>query len=545
MSYTFSPDSYKRTCVENSYDAIVIGSGAGGLTAAVLLAKHAGKRVLVLERHYTAGGFTHVFKRPGFEWDVGLHYIGQVQDAKSAGRRMFDHLTDGSLQWVAMPDVYDRIFIGDRQFDFVAGIERFRARMKSYFPSEKSAIDTYVKTVSHCVRSVAPYFVEKLVPPFISATLGSAMRWPYLRYASRTTGEVLDGITQNPELKAVLAAQWGDYGLPPAQSSFGIHAVIAAHYFGGASYPIGGAGAILETMAPAIEAFGGRLLVDAEVKAILVESGRAIGVRMADGREFRAPVVVSDAGASTTFNRLLPADVPELASVRKSIAAIPPSSAHIALYLGLQGTSPELGLTGTQVWVCPSNDHDGNFKRFVSDPGAAFPSVFISSPSAKDPEFNKRFPGHSTIEVITFVPYSWFERWDQTRWHHREPDYESFKHHFESRLLEIVYDHFPLVRGRVMHSELSTPQTTRHFMNYSHGEIYGLAHTPERFSKLRLGPRTPIESLYLTGQDIATCGVTGAIAGGFMAASAILRRNMFSVINEKKARVISLKQVAS
>jgi all-trans-retinol 13,14-reductase len=130
MARGFSPASYKKTVLENQYDAIVIGSGAGGLAAAVLLAKHANKRVLVLERHYAAEVLTHVFRRTGFEWDVGLHYIGQFQNPESPGRRVFDHLTDSRLDRVAMPEVYDRIFIGDNTFDFIAGVEPFRDRMK-------------------------------------------------------------------------------------------------------------------------------------------------------------------------------------------------------------------------------------------------------------------------------------------------------------------------------------------------------------------------------------------------------------------------------
>src|SRR5580658_10952823 len=100
--------SYRQATVEDTFDAIVIGSGIGGLTAASLLARHAGRRVLILERHYTAGGFTHVFHRPGYEWDVGVHYIGQVNDPASPVRRAFDHVSGGELDWVPMPDVYDR-----------------------------------------------------------------------------------------------------------------------------------------------------------------------------------------------------------------------------------------------------------------------------------------------------------------------------------------------------------------------------------------------------------------------------------------------------
>src|ERR1700683_272716 len=110
--------SYKQHPPGDVYDAIVIGSGIGGLTAAALLAKHGGQKVLVLERHYTAGGFTHVFRRPGYEWDVGVHYDGQAKGVRDQVRAAFDHLTDGRLQWHPMPDVYDRIQIAGHSYDF-------------------------------------------------------------------------------------------------------------------------------------------------------------------------------------------------------------------------------------------------------------------------------------------------------------------------------------------------------------------------------------------------------------------------------------------
>lgn len=110
--------SYKQHALEERWDAIVIGSGIGGLAAAALLAKHAGKRVLVLERHYTAGGYTHAFRRPGYQWDVGVHYIGEMHNPASQLRALFDHLSDGQLQWQPMPDVYDRVIMGGNTFEF-------------------------------------------------------------------------------------------------------------------------------------------------------------------------------------------------------------------------------------------------------------------------------------------------------------------------------------------------------------------------------------------------------------------------------------------
>ena len=98
---------------EEIYDAIVIGSGMGGMTTAAMLSK-LGKKVLVLEQHYVPGGFTHTFRRKGYEWDVGVHYIGGVGSPETSTYKLFDHVTGGALRWVTMGDVYDRIAIGDQ-----------------------------------------------------------------------------------------------------------------------------------------------------------------------------------------------------------------------------------------------------------------------------------------------------------------------------------------------------------------------------------------------------------------------------------------------
>src|SRR5208337_5100424 len=183
--------SYKQAQLAEQWDAIVIGSGIGGLTAAAMLSVHGGKRVLVLERHYVAGGFTHSFHRPGYEWDVCVHYIGQVQDPASPVRTVFDHLTGGRLRWSPMPEVYDRIRIGEREYEFVAGLERFRDRLKSYFPGETAGIDRYLHTVLACAGRSQLFFAEKALPRPMARVAGPLMRAPFLRWAGRTTSDVL------------------------------------------------------------------------------------------------------------------------------------------------------------------------------------------------------------------------------------------------------------------------------------------------------------------------------------------------------------------
>ncbi len=274
--------SYKRAQLSDDWDAIVIGSGIGGLTAAAMLSVHGGKRVLVLERHYAAGGFTHTFHRPGYEWDVGLHYIGQVQDESSPVRKAFDHITGGAVKWAGMPEVYDRAIIDGRAFDFAAdssfeskaGMERWRAKMLEAFPREGRSIDQYLRAVRAANRWSGLYFAEKAIPAPAAAVAGGLMRAPYMRWARRTTRDVLEGITENRELMGVLAAQWGDYGLPPAQSSFAIHAVIAEHYFGGASYPVGGAATIATAILPLIARSSGMVVTSADVAEIISAARR-------------------------------------------------------------------------------------------------------------------------------------------------------------------------------------------------------------------------------------------------------------------------------
>lgn len=522
--------SYKRQGLDDSWDAIVIGSGIGGLATAALLSLYAGKKVLVLERHYTAGGYTHIFHRPGYEWDVGLHYIGRVQDETSTVRKAFDQISNGQLQWEPMPDVYDRFVIGDQAYEFVSGAARFRDRLNDYFPHESTAIGRYIKAVQSAAKASDLYFAEKAIPRTIAFLFGGCMRAPLMRWAKRTTADVVGSFTRDQHLLGLLTAQWGDYGLPPSQSSFGLHALIANHYLEGASYPVGGASRVAATIAPVIERSGGKIVVNAEVAEVLLENKRAIGVRMVDGRELRAPIVVSDAGARNTFERFLAGNVGNHRKVADQIRSIPPSLAHLCLYVGVKETAASLGIAGTNIWVHPTPDHDANLKRFASDPKAAFPSVYISFPSAKDPDFERRHPGRATVEVVTFVPYRWFERWQESSWRRRGSDYDAFKQQLSNRLQEELIRQVPVLIGKIDYAELSTPLSTRHFMNYQHGEMYGLSGTPERFRLRCLTPKTPVRELYLTGQDVTSLGVTGALFGGVLTASAILRRNLMGMI---------------
>jgi phytoene dehydrogenase-like protein len=192
-------------------------------------------------------------------------------------------------------------------------------------------------------------------------------------------------------------------------------------------------------------------------------------------------------------------------------------------------------LEKTNLWIYPHHDHDENMERFAADPESPLPLAYISFPSAKDPDFQKRCPGRATIEVITMAPYEWFRRWEDKPWKKRGEDYEALKGRLSERLLEPLYAHCPQIQGKIDFSELSTPLSTRHFAGHARGEIYGLAATPEHFCEPSLRPQTPIPGLYLTGTDVCTLGVGGALFGGVLCVSAILGRDLRGSI-AKRAR---------
>ncbi len=528
MVTTHSICSYKQTDPNDHYHTIIIGSGIGGLATAAVLAQE-GKRVLVLEKHYTAGGYTHVFKRRDYEWDVGIHYLGEFHRANSEAAQWLRYITGNKLRWETMGEVYDRIFFGHDAYEFRTGKAQFIEGLAEKFPdaADRKAIARYVDTVYAAQHAGRTYFADKVLPAFVSKTAGYFMRRPFLRYASQTTWDVLRSITNNERLIGVLCAQYGDYGLPPRQSSFAIHAMVAKHYMNGACFPIGGCSSIAESAAEVIVKSGGTVMTNAEVAQILVQKNKAVGVIMADGRQISADNVVSNAGIINTFGKLLPVDARKSANTDQLLAQVEPSAAHLGLYLGFKYTAEQLSLGKANYWIFPENgyDHDQNIGRFMADPhNTPLPLTFISFPSAKDPEWLQRYPDRATIDIITLAAPKWFNAWKNERWHKRGNEYNDLKEAFSQKMMAVMYEKLPQTAGKVDYHELSTPLSTAHFAGYAQGEIYGIAHTPKRFGLRFLRPQTPIKNLFLCGQDIISCGVAGGLTGGILAAITLLKK---------------------
>jgi len=511
---------YRPKRLAPQYDAIVIGSGMGGLTTAALLSE-LGWKVCVLEQHYTAGGYTHSYERNGYEWDVGVHYIGDV-GVKTRTRRMFDFLTGGKLEWAPMDEEYDRFYVGDKIFNARAGKQNFRDNLVRQFPQEVSAIDRYIKLLSEVGGALSTIGIGRVLKPWQRSLAAPYLKWKTPDFMIRKTYDVLRDLTDDQDLIAVICGQWGDMGLPPKQSAFMIHAMIARHYLYGGFYPVGGSWKIADYIIPKIQESGGEVFTYAEVKEILVEDGKVTGVEMADGHRIRCPCVISSAGVANTFNKLLTHNDATTSEYAEEMSHVRPSMGHLGVYIGLKGTAAELGLPRTNFWIYPKNDYDGALEEFMQDKDAPFPVVYISFPSAKDPDYLDRHPGTATIEIVAPAPYEWFEKWKGTTWGKRGDDYDLLKDELTERLMQQLYDKLPQLEGHVDYVELSTPLTTEWFSAYGRGELYGLDHTPERLQQDWLTPRTRIPGLWLTGQDVLTCGVTGAMMAGMLTTTAMV-----------------------
>jgi all-trans-retinol 13,14-reductase len=522
--------AYRKTQgISGDFDAIIIGSGMGGLSVASTLAQQ-NKRVLLLEQNSVIGGMTQSYSRKGYRWTVGMHYIGDVSSEKSAGWKLFNYVTGGGLQWTPMPDIYNRMSIGDQHYEIPAGAEAYSNFLKEHFPNEADGIDEYMSLIAHASKSSAGYFAQKAMPIEVADAAYDAMCETFHEHSDRLTIDVLSELFNSPELIAVICANWGDYSLEPSKSSFAMHCMLAKHYMNGAHYPVGGGMAFSKLMAPIIEQAGGVLLHSAEVSEVLVDDGIAQGVRLSSGEEVLSPVIISNAGVQNTFARLLPKQVSREAGLDQLLEKVKDTYAVVGINIGFNRSAEALGFTPANIWSHPTNDLQSNLDAHRQDFDAPFPWSFTTFPSTKDPSWDEEFPNKSTVEMYAYTDYVHFEQWAETRWMKRGDDYLAIKENIRQRLLEELFRHTPQAREAVDYVEVSTPLSYETFAKRERGGFMGIESSPQRFQQRWLRAQTPIKGLYITGQDLATDGVIGALVGGVICASAVVGKDLMSHI---------------
>lgn len=518
------------TATNTDWDAIVIGSGIGGLVCAAYLAV-GGKRVLVAEQASVAGGNSHGFRRRrAYEFDVGVHYLGDC-GPDGVLPAILDGLgLRGRVPYEEMdPDGFDRIVVAGTTLDMPADWKRYRERLRDACPSDAAGIDTFLDIVAGLggERRDAILAAEDVPMAELERLAPHSVAW-----GRRTLAELFDHCALSARARTLLAAQSPNYGMSPDEATVATHATLIDHYVRGAYYPRGGGQMLASGLLEVIRAHGGALRTRARVTRIAIEEGRTRGVEFADGSGARAPVVVSNADYRRTMLDLVGADrLPRRLAAKTGEArmALPWATVYVALDKDIDRHA--------NVWWYRNADI-GRFYEELRAGGTsgAADFLFMSFASGKD-RVSPRVcpPGHSNFQLMTLCPPG-LAPWGAVTGPAQGGRYrdDAVYRKEKARLTEAVLDAAEEVlgpfRGHITHVETSTPLTQERYTLSTGGTPFGMARWGA--AGARPDTATVIEGLHIAGANTRYGnGITGSAVSGIACAGRILGRRLMHEVH--------------
>lgn len=508
LDWSSLPVAEARVAGEGQFDAVIIGSGLGGLSCAAALARQ-GFKALVLEQHDKPGGYATSFWRPGgFEFDVSLH-------STTVGERNglhnlipgFPEITE--VEFVPHPSLYRAIFPDHDIRVPNRNLPGYIDQLAKAFPDEKEGINALFDEMKQ--------LTEELGRLMSSAGNVDMSRFPIdfphvVRFSGSTWGQIVDEKIKNPKLKGIISALWAYYGLPPSKLASIYYAFPTYDYLAaGGFYPKGRSQTISNALVGFIEARGGKVLLGSRVEKILVKDETAYGVRTADQKEYAGRVVVSNANAYDTFHSLLERD-DHLKDYLARMDGFSASLSSFQIYLGLKrDLVRELKLTDAEVFHYSTYDMEAAYQGSLN--------ADLSNPGFGLMLYDNLFPGYSpkgknTISLITLQGYDHWKPYEAGYWSGNKKEYRAEKERMADLLIrQAEKTILPGLSQAIEVKEIGTPLTNVRYTRNYRGAIYGWDQTLENSNPRRLPHTTPIKNLYLAGAWTSPGGGYGGVIG--------------------------------
>lgn len=485
-------------------DVIVIGSGIGGLTAAALLARY-GRRVIVCESHAIPGGAAHSFSRQGFHFDSGPSFYAGLSDPHSLNplRQVLDAIEE-SVDAVAY-DPLGHYHFPEGTVPIYGNAERYRETIAQVTPQGAVEYQQFEQDLLQLYQGLRQIPTLALRADWrLASVLLSRYAWaslkllPQLGNIQASVGQVMDRSVRNPwvrrliDLECFLLSGLKAHGTIAPEVAF----MLGERTRSVIDYPIGGSGAIVQALVRGLKKWGGQLRLNTHVEQILVEQGRAVGVRLRQ-ESLRAPIVISNATLWDTYTQLLkPTELP--VSYRQIALETPAIDSFMHLHLGIRSDGLE-GLTGHHVVI-----HDA--AQDISAPGN---TCMISIPSVWDASLAP--PDHHIIHAYTLEPYAGWQR---------DLNYDLRKREKAEPLFRALEKVIPDLRQRISLELIGTPLTHAYYLRRHQG-TYG----PAIAAGKGMFPscHTPITGLYRVGDStMPGIGVPAVAASGILCANTLV-----------------------
>lgn len=497
-----------------NYDAIVIGSGCGSLSAAASLALQ-GKKVLILEQSDAPGGFARTLSHGKWQWIAGLQYSGSLFP-DDTDFKLMGLLSNGKFKYKSLHTEFQKIKSPAGDFSLYGDFDEFQTYLEKRFPKEVKGIEKYFK-ILHKVREDFP---NTLMPRWRDrpiAICGELFKsLPLGLIATKTLEKELDRLFEDEDLKFILCSMWSSWGVPPKDSAVLVAAGVAGTLLTGVKVPVYPdlASGFIETVQNA----GGDIRFGNAGKVTELEFAhkKVTGVRTADGQIYSTSAVISGIGIKRTAEQLLPEEYwgHNIKKIEKKLSL---SKSAFLLRIGFNDNIRNVtdGLTTYRRFA------DRKFD-FGTDPTKEgwVPSNGVLAFTMPDTN-SGLLP---SAEVMGMTDFSFFSNWNTLN----EAQQAKIEASMTKAILEqLVYPWFPDADQYIEYTKLDTPPVLAMNRNgYTDGAIYGLEPTVQKMMDMGIQPESQVDNLFYTGADVITLGTTTVMYAGILAASAVLDTNL-------------------